>query len=585
MPNIPQEIQELLDRLEIGDPAIAMEFSPFFWALYNQIVLPDGIFSLSGRGYQIEPFQSTARRLCARKATQGGWTLLEVLRAFHKLLKQKYKKGILYLFPTDDEVGDFSATRFKPLIKDNYQLIGQYVTSDTNREHLKRMGSGYIYFRGARLQKPMETAQSSSSKLKSIPVDEVIFDEYDEMNPAARGLAIQRMADSPFKHETYLANPTIPDTGIDRLYEHESDRRIYLIKCEHCGHETCMELEFPDCLKKRKVKGANGGNGGTFDSIGGYEVYRACSKCGKEIFSDNGRWEARSPEKSEYMHGYWNSQIIQPNTDLNEFLHSWETLELQQNVIRATTDFYNLRLGMAYIAAEDRLTPNDVYNVCTLEPMLSGFQGPCAMGVDIGTGVGSIKHCVIGYRPNESSLKICKLVQVSNFNDIWYLTRKFNVHCIVLDAAPEKTKVIELIDDLTYEGFACTYDRSQRTVPNWDSKQRTVKINRTDICDATHNLITVPGRISLPHRNDELEIYAKQMSNIAKVLKVDEISGSREFFYRRVGSGQDHYRHATNYFLLAADRIGIAVKPAVTGFGKDKWAMDDEQVQGSFLGM
>ena len=584
MTDIPQELQGLMDQLKSGDPTMAMELDPWAWSYYNQIVLPDGIFSLKGRGYQLEPFQSNARRLCARKATQGGWTLLEVLRAFHKLLKNKYKKGILYLFPTADEVTDFSATRFKPLINDNKEVIGNHIY-DTNRENLKRMGSGYIYFRGSRLQKPTETAQRSSSKLKSIPVDEVIFDEYDEMDPAARGLAIQRMADSPYKNETYLANPTIPDTGIDRLYEHESDRRIYLIKCEHCDHETCMELEFPDCLKKRKVRGGNGGNGGGFDSIGGYEAYRACSKCGREIFPDNGRWEARNPDRTEYMHGYWNSQIIQPHTDLNEFLHSWETLELQQNVIRATTDFYNLRLGMAYIAAEDRLTENDIYNVCSLEPMLSGFHGPCAMGVDIGTGVGDIKHCVIGYRNSESNIKVCKVLRLSNFKDIWDIAQRFNVHCIVLDALPEKTKVMELIDDLTYEGFACYYDRSQRTNPNWDSKQRRVSINRTDICDATHNLITIPGRVILPRRSDEMELYANQMSNIAKILKVDEISGSREYLYRRVGSGQDHYRHATNYFLMAVQRIGVALKPAATGKDKDKWNMDGDQQQGSFLGM
>ena len=575
------QTQLLLDRLAAGDPTLAMELDPWAWSHYNQIVLPDGVFTLKGRGYQIEPFQSTERRMCARKATQGGWTLLMVLKAFHRLLKQQYNKGILYLFPTADEVTDFSATRFKPLINDNREVIGNHIF-DTNRENLKRMGSGYIYFRGSRLQKPTETAQRSSSKLKSIPVDEVIFDEYDEMDPAARGLALQRMADSPHKREAYLANPTIPDTGIDRMYETESDRRVYLIKCEACNHETCMELEFPDCLKKRK--GGNGGNGGGSIGIGGMETYRACIKCGHEIFPDNGRWEARSPERSEYMHGYWNSQMIQPHTDLNEFLHSWEMIDQAQNIQRATTDFYNLRLGMAYIAAENRLMPNDVYNVCSLDPMLGGFHGPAAMGVDIGTGVGDIKHCVIGYRPNESMVKICKVVRLSDFRDIWDLAKRYNVHCLVLDALPEKTKVMELIDSLTYEGFACYYDRSQRTNPNWDSKQRRVSINRTDICDATHDLITAPGRVSLPRRNDEMELYAQQMSNIAKVLKIDDDTGSREYFYRRVGSGQDHYRHATNYFLLAIQRIGVALKPALSK-GRDKWAQGSDEPEGSFLGM
>ena len=57
-----------------------------------------------------------------------------------------------------------------------------------------------------------------SGKLRSIPVDRVVFDEIDLMDPAMVFLALQRLGDSEIKEEEYISSPTIPDFGIDRLY-------------------------------------------------------------------------------------------------------------------------------------------------------------------------------------------------------------------------------------------------------------------------------------------------------------------------------------------------------------------------------
>jgi hypothetical protein len=61
----------------------------------------------------------------------------------------------------------------------------------------------------------------------------------------------------------------------------------------------------------------------------------------------------------------------------------------------------------------------------------------------------------------------------------------------------------------------------------------------------------------IPRRNEEVEVFAKQVSSPAKVLEEDEKTGSRRYTYRKTG-GDDHYRHALNYFWLASGRIGIA---------------------------
>jgi hypothetical protein len=540
-----------------------MEADAWAWADYSSLSLVDGAFTLEGRAYQIEPLQSESQRMCARKATQGGWTLIEVIRCLHRMIKGYYPKGILYLFPTADDVTDFSSSRFKPLINDNPEAIGRYVR-DTNRDNLKRIGDGFLYFRGAKLANPVKGHQKTSAKLKSIPVDSVVFDEFDEMDTGAQGLAKARMADSQFKDEAYLANPTIPDYGIDFLYETKSDRRVWMIKCQACNKEACLELEFPNCLKRR-TDGS---------------VYLACIKCGREVFVNDGRWVARNPERSNYMHGYWNSQLIQPNTDLTDHLNEFEQMAFAQNVSKATTDFYNLRMGMAYIAAENRLTVNDVYHVCTMDPMVNAHIGPCAAGID----VGSMLHVVIGFRPAEYGLRIVKVARVSSFNDVYDLCKKFHVSTAVFDLKPEIHKVREFREAVNFEVFGCDYQENQRTAPAFDSKRGVVTINRTEICDATHDLITVPGRVELPRRDDEMEQYAIEMSNIAKVLHEDEQTGSKQYIYRKLGD--DHYRHATNYFLLAAMRIGVCDREYEQNKPKDGWAdaFEDTGESGGFMG-
>ena len=45
------------------------------------------------------------------------------------------------------------------------------------------------------------------------------------------------------------------------------------------------------------------------------------------------------------------------------------------------------------------------------------------------------------------------------------------------------------------------------------------------------------------------------MRNTAKVLQEDPETGSREYRYRKLG--EDHYRHALNYFYLASTRAGV----------------------------
>jgi len=174
------------------------------------------------------------------------------------------------------------------------------------------------------------------------------------------------------------------------------------------------------------------------------------------------------------------------------------------------------------------------------------------------------------------------VARVSSFNDVYDLAKRFKVSTAVIDRKPEIRKAREFQDNAPFEVFLCDYNEHQRNNPNFDSKSGIVTINRTEICDATHDLVIIPGRYTIPRRDAEIERYASEMSNIAKVLEEDEETGSREYFYRKLGTDKpDHYRHATNYFLLAAMRVGVCEREYEKRRPKDPYAEffeDDEPV-------
>jgi len=498
----------------------------FTWITDNKLELSHGPWKLAGHEYQVGWLQHDGREQCFIKGAQIGATEVLVLRTLHGMIMGHYPQGSLYLFPTRDDVRDFSKARFDPLISAN-PFIGGFV-QNTDAQNIKQIGRGFLYLRGARSTKNVGGAKKSSSQLKSIPVDRVVFDELDEMESDMIILAKERVSHSEKKELMYLGTPTIPDYGIDRMYQ-LSTQNAWFIRCEACGKETCLDIEFPNSIR-RNLDGT---------------CYRACIHCHKEIHPRNGRWVEQYPNRD--IVGWWISQLNSVYVDPTYILDLYE--DPPHNDL---SEVMNSKLGRAYIPAENRLTTQDVYACQNDDPMLTKHEGPCCMGVDVGTEL----HVVIGVRPNRNSLRIVKMCRVSSFNDLHDLARDFNVKSTVIDLFPEQRKVREFQRNEHHQVFACQYVETRTGQTAWDDRDLVIKCNRTEICDATHDLVVSPGRLSIPRRNNEVEQYAKEMCNIAKILEEDSGTGAKTYRYKKL-SGPDHYRHATNYCLLASERCGV----------------------------
>lgn len=505
------------------------------WVWASQgIKLQSSPFSIENHAYQVDPMQSTARKRVYKKGAQMGFTEIEVLRTLHGMIHGQYPSGVLYLFPTSDDVSDFSKGRFSPLLADNPEVVGQYVR-DTDAAGIKRIGNAMLYLRGARATTMIEGIKKDAAKLRSIPVDKTVFDERDLMAHEMVTMALERMSHSAVKEEVHISTPSIPDYGIDKEYQ-DSDQRVWFIRCEKCNHENCLELTFPDCIKR----GKDG------------KWYRGCVRCGGLLIPQKGVWRPQFPGRE--VEGYWISQLNSAYVDPGEILSLYENPPNGNK-----QEVMNSKLAMAWVSAENRLVPNDLWQLVTQEPSPLGHDGPTAMGVDVGNEL----HVVIVDKPRDKALRLVKACHVSSekmtdFTPIHDLAVQYGVRSIVFDFAPVQQAVRAFRESESgREVFGCLYQKHQRGPSTWDIVDGTVKINRTEICDSTHNLVTTKGRFELPRRSPDLEEFVKQMCNIAKVLEENKDTGAKEYAYRKLGP--DHYRHALNYAHLAAERIGIYV--------------------------
>jgi len=299
------------------------------WVETAGLVLDGNPFSFQRHEYLKEPYGDPHPCQVEMKAAQLGLTTKAGLRAIHGAITGKYPRGILYLFPSKTDVTEFSKGRINALVGDNPETIGGWIV-ETDTSNLKQIGNSFLYLRGMR----------SRVSLKSVPVDFIVFDELDEAPQKAVDMAMQRMAHSEVKEWLKLSNPTLPDYGIDKAFQ-ETDQHYWLLKCPSCGHYSCLEETFPACL----VELSDG------------RVIRGCEKCRTELNPAIGEWVARKPEIKD-KRGYHYSQLMSQFVDMKELVNDFRTT---QNL----TDFYNLRIGIAWVEATHRISLEAVYALCT----------------------------------------------------------------------------------------------------------------------------------------------------------------------------------------------------------------------------
>lgn len=503
--------------------ALYQTLDPWYWAWSNGLRLGSGPFEVAGHEFQVRPMSVRPRIKVVRKARQFTFTESEVIGTLHGMIHRNYSVGVYYLFPNKDKVADFSRVRFKSLIKLNPSLIGAHVR-DTDSVTLKQIGDAFLYFKSGRLAQDIHGMKTSAS-LKGDPIDHAVYDELDEMYPCED---VDSYVDSGMSHSKvgtkhYLANPTFPDYGISAKFD-MSDQEYWHLKCPACNAWTCMDDADDDDPLIHFHERKDG------------TAFRACHKCGKEVSPRIGEWVAKRPSITDVLGftiGHPSANWIDPTSLLQE----WRTTKDRANFIR-------LKFGRGYIEAENRLSVEQVLELCGDHGIASSDMGPCSMGVDQGKGL----HVVIG-NPDGAILHIN---EYRDWEELDPLMTMFHVQRCVVDALPETRNARSFSGRFPGKVFLNYYNEHQKGSYAWNERDMIVSSNRTESLDSSHAQVR-DKVICLPRQSDIVRTFAAHMHNVAKKLEEDEETGSKRYVYVKLGT--DHYRHAFNYECMARQNM------------------------------
>jgi hypothetical protein len=325
--------------------------------------------------------------------------------------------------------------------------------------------------------------------------------------------------------KTYIANGLLSHNS-------STDMKYFLLKCPHCNEYNNLVDTFPDCLVEFRGK-----------------TFRACSKCGKELDVNKGEWVAKRPSITERRGRQFSQLYMSTRTTSPEFM---------LNKFRTTTnltDFYNLKIGVAYVDAQNRLSVQEVLDCCGDQGMSSSCDDGTFMGVDQGNHL----HVTIGKRGDKRKAEVIYADVLRGNNNIdrnddsgWKqldaLMARFKVMRCVVDAQPNTKAARSFAERFPGRVFLCYYSEYQKGCYKWSEKDMTVYANRTESLDSTHKDI-VEQNVLLPRQSDTIKLFAEHMHNVTKRLETNDETGSQKYVYLRLGA--DHFRHSFNYMAMA----------------------------------
>lgn len=479
-------------------------------------------FSFTNHNYLIAPYQDNHPYQVIEKAAQMGGSVLGMIKALY--VCDKLGKNVIYFFPTDEDVRDFSKSRMKPIITDSPHL--KAIVGDADAVGLRNVGRGFLYFRGMR----------SSIRAKSVPADLLVFDELDEVTDEQKDLADKRLNHSDLKWRYMLSTPTFDNYGIDREFQ-TSDQQHWNLVCRKCNTRNILEKTFPGCIRR----------------VSETKAILICRKCEAQLDPQYGLW---LPErKTDRKRGYHFCGLFNHYADLSQMLYTFEEGRNREEFMRSD-------LGLPWVSSDQKLTP-EVVERC-IEKYDNGTikQSHAYMGVD---QRGRELHYVVrGQDPSTRKPKVLACGRVTKFGDLDPLMRIHDVDLCVIDGLPNQHSAREFSTRFPGRVFLAYYHESQKGSYKWvESKTTdedfTVTVNRTEALDAMYEEITRRD-VEIPQDNDkETHDFILHICNLARMNERDDDGNVKAAVYKRLG--EDHYAHANSYALIAQTRFG---KPATS---------------------
>lgn len=437
------------------------------------------------------------------------------------------KIDILYVFPTDIMANTWSVGRFKQAMLSSPKLRNMFTQTD-NVTH-KIAGYTNFYCRGS----------NSPSKLESLPVSGLVFDELDRMHTPANAselgsnkgafdavaLGRARLNAAVKPRELDIGTPTIFNFGVSREYE-KSDKKEWHIICPKCSR--IESLQFPDNVVwiEGKPKTAK---------------YR-CKQCKqtfsqKDMLAAGGLWVPLGDPEA-LVSGYKLSGLYSPVMPLWEIIKTYED---SLNDVYKLQTFYNNYLGEPYTNSSICISSELVEKAKNKFRNGEKYETPTVMGVDVGT----LLHIDISYFDENNVKHTLYLGTRKSFDELEELYNQYNVSMAVIDYFPETREVHRFCLNHSYGAYGCRYVATHDASITVDDTKMCLVVNRTVVIDELFSMFR-SYKVRIPY--DSPPEYANHLTALKRIV---ETKSNGTDMARYVHSDDDHYTHASVYCMLA----------------------------------
>jgi len=527
--------------------------------VYRCWLQPGQLFDIAEHLYLVDIYNSRARELVIFKAGQMGASEFAVSYALHACDQER--ATVLYVFPTEDDVSDFSTSRINPALEASPYLNQLVVPGGggggrgADRVTLKRIRDRFLYLRGARVSK---TGQAS--QLKSVAADKVIFDELDEMDPRAPVIAVKRLGHSAIGGRLDISTPTHPGRGIHARWL-ESDQREWFVQCAGCGERQPLTInqlvsEWDELERPVAWHGMKDGR-----------AFVACRKCGRELDRlGRGQWVAAYPERP--VTGFHLSKLFSSRTDLMSII-----AQLQSVDESVRKECFNQDLGLPYKPRGGKLS-EEMLDECRRDYGHGPERGERPF---IGVDVGTVLHVVVRGPLNGEGERPQRFAgELASFEELGRLIRQYRPRRVVIDALPEtrmaRALQADFPDGLIWLSYYTEGSKDEAAV-RWDQKNGTVLVDRTRAMDAMiagFSPVVQENTLPAGARGISGGNYYRHMTEPVRVVETAAGRAGTDVA-RYVSEKADHFAHAENYCWVAsqspkAPLLGVALGVGVKGW-------------------
>jgi hypothetical protein len=473
--------------------------------------------------YLIDIYKDKSHHKVFKKGTQSCISEYLVCFAINKAID---KKNVFYILPTDVIKARFVQSRVNTTIE--YTNFYKAQMKNIDSASMKSFG-GIINFVGSNSQ-----ANFGEFVAAIIIIDEKNYCNQDNIVMAKERQAKQEMED---RYTIEASNPTILDFGIDISFN-ESDKKYWFIECD-CNNKFNIDF-FKHIVKKTDdneyiIRDKN------FDFESDKDCNIICDKCGKTVNRfGKGEWVA---EKKSIISGYqFNQFFTSPTPIRNQLQHFNRGLVNDREMQR----FYNAVLGEAYTSEGAKINKS-MFEIGDFYQQDSS-KNPCLLGID----VGNILHCVIGEIQPDRKIRIIKVLEARNFQDIIDLYRLFNIICSIIDSRPEARMSRQFVSTFK-NAWMCDY-LTESNKDAIDSKRKIIKIDRTTSLDGVKEDILLKNFI---FPKDLPDYFVEHLEASTRIWQEKEghLEGGRYLWVE--GNKPDHCFHSLNYLNLCKKLLVI----------------------------